>query len=206
MEKSMAKRGSTLRPVLALLLAFSFLCGCGPSMKPFAGRTLKKGEGVKMAILPFENLSKAQGAGKSMENFVLIEFLKHAPVKIVDPGEVGAVLSKERVRLATSIPKETLIALGKGLGVDLFMMGTVHDFDMQLATGAGGSGQIPVVAVSLRILDASSGDIVWASNAARRGNDRETVFGIGRIHSLNNLAEETASEFAKAFAASLKKS
>lgn len=86
------------------------------------------------------------------------------------------------------------------------MVGTLHDFDMQLATGAGGSGQIPVVAVSLRILDASTGEIVWASNVARRGNDRETVFGIGRIHSLNNLAEETAAELAKAFAASLKKS
>lgn len=206
MENSMVKRRSIPLPVLPLLLAAAFLCGCGPSLKSFAGKDLKRGEGVKMAILPFENLSKAQGAGKSMENFVLVEFLKHAGVRIVDPGEVAAILSKERVRLATSIPKETLIALGKGLGVDLFMVGTLHDFDMQLATGAGGSGQIPVVAVSLRILDASTGEIVWASNVARRGNDRETVFGIGRIHSLNNLAEETAAELAKAFAASLKKS
>lgn len=191
--------------IAALLLVSTCLLGCGPSLKPFAGANLKKGEGVKMAILPFENLSKTQGAGKSMESFVLVEFLKYAPVKVVDPGEVSAMLSKERVRLATSVPRETLISVGRGLGVDLFMMGTVHDFDMQLATGAGGSGQIPVVSMSLRILDASTGDIVWAGNASRRGSDRETVFGIGRIHSINNLAEETAAEMARAFSASLRK-
>lgn len=190
-----------LFPALAMVLS-----GCGPSLKPFAGSNLRKGEGIRMAVLPFENLSKAQGAGKSMESFILIEFLKAAPVRIVDPGEVAASLSKERVRLATSIPRETLIALGKELKVDLFLVGTVHDFDMQLASAGGGSGQVPVVAVSVRVLDAGMGDIVWASNVTRRGDDRETVFGIGRIHSLNDLAEEVASQLAKAFAASLKKS
>ncbi|MBI5576049.1 MAG: hypothetical protein HY896_06755 [Deltaproteobacteria bacterium] len=198
------RRSSRLR-IAALLLVSALLFGCGPTLKPFTGAGLRKGEGVKMAILPFENLSKTQGAGKSMESYILVELLKNAPVMVLDPGEVNAMLSKERVRLATSIPRETLVALGRGLGVDLFMMGTVHDFDMQIATGAGGSGQIPVVSMSLRILDASTGDIVWAGNASRRGSDRETVFGIGRIHSINNLAEETAAEMARAFSASLRK-
>jgi hypothetical protein len=204
MKTILSGRGILALPVLGLFLASAFLSGCAPSLKPYAGRNLKKGEGIRMAILPFENLSKTQGAGKSMENVVLVEFLKSGPVTIVDPGEVGAALSKERVRLTTSIPRETLVALGKGLGVDLFMMGTVHDYDMQLLTGAGTSGQVPVLAMSLRILDASTGEIVWAGNAARRGTDRETIFGIGRIHSLNNLAEETASQLAQAFAASLR--
>ncbi len=198
-------RRHLLAALAAILLAFPLFMACAPSMIPFAGKSLKAGEGVKMAILPFENLSKTQGAGKSMESFMLVEFLKYVPVKIADPGEVAAILSRERVRLATSISKETLAALGKGLGAELIMMGTVHDYDMQLATGAGGSGQIPVVAVSLRILNAASGEIVWAANAARRGSDRETVFGIGRIHTINNLAEDTAAELAKAFGASLGK-
>ncbi len=191
--------------VIPVVLFPIVLSGCGPSIKPFVGRNLKGGENVRMAILPFDNLSSSPGAGKSMESLVLIEFLKRSPVKIVDPGEVAAVLSKERIRIATSIPKETIRTLGAELGVGLLMMGVVHQYDMETATGAAGSGNIPVVAVTVRIIDAESGDIVWASTATRRGNDREIVFGIGKIQSLNTLAETTAAELAQAFADSFRK-
>lgn len=191
--------------VSAGVLCMIMLSGCGPSVKPFAGRNLKGGEQVKMAILSFDNLSKTQGAGKSMENIILTEFLKSSPVRIIDPGEVAAALSEERVRLATSIPRETVQALGKKLGVDLFMVGVVHEFEMQMASGAGGAGQVPFIAITLRIIDANTGDIVWAINAARSGSDKETVFGIGKIQSLNTLADDIAKQIATAFADSLRK-
>jgi len=186
----------------ALAFACLLLGGCAGTVKPYAGPGLRKGERAKMAILPFENLSKAPGAGKTLEGMVLVEFLKRGPVSVVDPGQVSEALSKERVRIATSMSKEALVAVANDLGVDLVLVGTLHEYDMQTGTGAGGSGQIPVLALTLRVLDAHAGEIVWAANAARRGTDRETVFGIGRVHSLNNLAEETAAEMAKAFAAS----
>ncbi len=204
MDRNIIKRMSNAVGITTALLLIA-LSGCGPSLKPFASRDLKGGEGARMAILPFDNLSATQGAGKSIESLVLIEFLKRSTVKVVDPGEVSAILSKERIRLATSIPKETIHTLGAGLGVGLLMMGTVHQYEMLTASGAGGSGNIPAVAVTLRIIDAESGDIVWASTVSRRGNDREIVFGIGKIQSLNQLAEETAMEFAQAFADSLRK-
>lgn len=191
------------RPAAAVVaLAALALGACATPVEPFAGPGLTKAEGTKMAILPFENLSKAPGAGKTLEGMVLVEFLKRAPITIVDPGEVSAALSNQRVRVATSISRETLEEVAKELGVDLLLVGTLHDYDMQTGAGTGGSSQVPVLAVTLRVLDARGGGIVWAANAARRGTDRETVFGIGRIHSLNALAEETAAEMARAFAAS----
>lgn len=202
MDRNIIRRMSNAGITTALLLIA--LSGCGPSLKPFASKDLKGGEGARMAILPFDNLSSTQGAGKSMEGLVLIEFLKRSTLKVVDPGEVSAALSKERIRLATSIPKETVRALGGGLGVGFLMMGTVHQYEMQSVSGAG-AGNIPVIALTVRIIDVESGDIVWASTITRRGNDRELVFGIGKIQSLNALAEETAMELAQAFADSIKK-
>jgi TolB-like protein len=203
MDRNSIRRMSHAVGIITALLLL-VLSACGPSIKPFASRELKGGEGVRMAILPFDNLSSTQGAGKSIEGLVLIEFLKRSTLKVVDPGEVQAVLSKERIRLATSIPKETVRTLGEGLGVRLLMMGTVHQYEMQAATGAG-AGNMPVIAISLRIIEVETGDIVWASTVTRRGNDRELVFGIGKIQSLNQLAEETAMELAQAFADSIKK-
>jgi curli biogenesis system outer membrane secretion channel CsgG len=85
------------------------------------------------------------------------------------------------------------------------MVGIVHEFDVMMMSGAGGTGQVPQIAVTLRIVDAATGQIVWAGNASRTGKDRETVFGMGRVDSLNTLAEMTAQELARAFAQSLGK-
>jgi TolB-like protein len=191
--------------IFAVLVLIAVLAGCsGGALEPYTSQSIKRGEGLKMAILPFDNLSDDQGAGKMMENLALVEFLKRSPTKIVDPGEVSSALIKERVRLATSIPKETLKRLGASLGVDLFLVGIVHECGIQRASGAGGSGEIPVVSLTLRILDAETGDIVWAISSARRGNDRETAFGMGRIDSLEQLAQSTAMELAKAYAESMR--
>jgi curli biogenesis system outer membrane secretion channel CsgG len=188
---------------MAVMLLSALLFGCGPSMRPFASKNLSGAEGLKMAILPFDNLSATQGAGKTMENLMLVEFLKNSPARIIDPGEMTEALSQERVRLATSIPKETIKRLGKSLGANFFIIGIVHEYQMQMASGAGGAGQVPVLSITMRIIDAENGEIVWAINAARRGNDRETVFGIGRVESIDRLAEETSREVAEAFARSL---
>lgn len=187
----------------AVALVLLTLAGCAPAVKPYASKAFRLKEGMKMAILPFDNLSKNTGAGKSIENIVLVEFLKRAPVTIVEPGEVAGALSQERVRIATSIPRETIKALGKRLGADLLMVGVIHDYDIQTSTGMGGTSAVPILSLTLRVMDTATGEIVWAGSTIRRGNDRETVFGIGRVESLSALAEQTASEMAKAFADTL---
>lgn len=191
---------STTINVLLLL----FLCaGCSaPSLTPFASSDLRAGS---MAILPFDNLSEAPGAGKTMENYVLVEFLKLPSLRIVEPGQVMAALSQARIRLATNIPRETVIQLGEDLGIDYLMVGIVHEYKLQRLTGAGGSGEVPVVSVSLRIVETKTGNIVWAVNVSRSGKDNETVFGMGRIQSINGLAANIAIELAQACASSLEK-
>ncbi len=190
---------SSYSTIICLIVILFLLAGCASSLTPYVSRDFEAG---KMAILPFDNLSESQGAAKTMENFVLIEFLKRSSLGIVEPGQVMAAISQARVRLATSIPKETVIQLGQDLEVDLFMIGVVHEYKMQRLTGAGGSGEIPVVSLSLRIIDSKTGNVVWAVNSNRRGNDRESVFGVGRVQSLNELAGHIAMELAQVWSSS----
>lgn len=187
--------------VLHCITLVLLLTGCSSmSLAPYASTNFRAG---KMAILPFDNLSTAQGAAKAMENFVLVEFLKITNLTVVEPGTVGASLSEERVRLATNISRETLVKLGAALGVDLIMIGVVNEYQMQRLSGASGSGETPVLSVSVRILDAKTGGIVWAVNASRSGNDAETIFGMGRIQSMHELAAVTAASLAESCADSL---
>ncbi|MBI5442705.1 MAG: hypothetical protein HY900_16015 [Deltaproteobacteria bacterium] len=175
--------------------------GCGGS-KPYARADLPQIPPAKIAVLPFDNLSEAKGAGKTMENILLVELLKHSPFRALDPGEVAEALSQERIRLATAIPKENLRNLGQKLGVPLVVVGIVYEYGLDTA-GSGGAAKLPIVAVTVRVLETATGEIVWASNVVRRGNDRETLFGVGREDSLLRLAEQTGREIAVAFAASV---
>lgn len=187
--------------VVSILVVLFLMSGCGfSSPPPFASMDFKAG---KLAILPFDNLSEAPGAAKTMENFILVEFLKIPDLSIFEPGEVGEAISRQRVRLATNIPQDVVLKIGESLNADLIMIGVVHDFQMQRLTGASGSGETPVLAASVRILDARTGGIVWATSVSRNGMDSESIFGIGRIRSLNQLAADTAAEIAGACRGSL---
>ena len=187
----------------AICLATLVLTGCGPkAAKPYTHPDLRRAEEVSVALLPFDNLTEDQGAAKTLESLTLVEFLKRAEarVRVVDPGEVNSVLLDLRIRVATSIPRETILALGERLGVDYLIGGVVHEYTMQRSTGGG--GEVPVVSLSLRIVDALDGEIVWALSSSRRGNDKESIFGIGRVDSLEQLAQQTVESMAEAFAKS----
>ncbi len=189
-----------------MLLLVLGLSACGrPVMKPFASPDLRSRSGLSIALLPFDNLTQDSRAGKTMENMVLVEFLKQVPssVRFVDPGEVNAALVDERIRVTTAIPGTAVKALGDRLGADLLLQGVVQGFEMQRVTSASGAGDVPVVSLSLRMVDTKTGEIVWALSSSRRGNDQEKVFGIGRVDSLEQLSQEVVGEMAAAFAKSL---
>lgn len=195
------KRIFVLISCAGVTLFLLLTAGCAkPHVRPFTSSSLKGGQGLKMAILPVDNLSRSANTGRSLDNILLVEFLKRVPATVIDPGEVAAAISDARVRLATSIPRETVKSLGKRLEVDFFVIGIVHEYEIQAVSGPGGTVSVPVITVTVRVLDAATGNIVWATNVTRRGNDRETVFGIGRIGSVSDLAERMAEELAEAFA------
>jgi len=194
-------------PSIAILVfAALSLAGCGgrfairPYTSPSVARTISGG----IAVLPFDNLSETRSAGKSIENMVLIELLKHSRVRFVNPGEVSQALQEERIRLATSISRESLRNLGLRLGVGAVVQGVVQEYALQRITAAGGSGEIPVVSITIRVLDVRSGDIVWAVTVTRRGNDHEKIFGIGRVDSLELLAQDVAETIARSFGKSIR--
>lgn len=138
----------------------------------------------KLAILPFSNYSGKEDAGKQITNAFLVELLKKPFLVLIEPGEVEKALREERVRSTDKIDFETAALLREKLGVDLIMIGAVNEYDyMQIE-----NRQIPRIGVSVRILDATDGSIVWAGIHSRKGDDTELVFGWGLVKSLTQLS------------------
>ena len=53
-------------------------------------------------------------------------------------------------------------------------------------------GDVPTLALALRVIDGHSGRVRWTDQRTRSGEDRETIFGWGRVTNLERLAQATA--------------
>jgi len=60
-------------------------------------------------------------------------------------------------------------------------------------------GDVPQVSLSLRLLAVPGGEVLWSGVHNRDGEDRETVFGLGRVESLESLATQTVMELVGTF-------
>lgn len=148
--------------------------------------------GGALAVLPPVNLTRNERASDIVLNALVVALLDAEAFDVVDPGAVESVISRRRIRLTDRLPLETIQGIGEELGVEHLMVGSVNEFNAV----EDRDGTIAVVSISLRIIRCADGKIAWASTHSRRGDDSESVFGIGRISSPEKLAADMARQMA----------
>jgi hypothetical protein len=108
----------------------------------------------------------------------------------VETGIVAAVLESLGVRTAGALSAEQLQTIGERLGVKRLLVGSV----LESGTVRTPEGDLPSVGVTLKLLDAATGRVVWTKMGFKSGADGETVFGWGREKSARRLAAQLANE------------
>ncbi len=170
----------------SLVLAFGLLLlGCASRQRMPIGSNQGMTDIRRVAIIPFENISREPDAGKKVTNVFLARLYEMNLVEVVDLGEVDPVLMEERVRLTGQVDLATLRKIAAKLKVQGIILGHVEEYKQIRVENY----QVPVVGVTVRMVDAGTGNIVWVSSVSRAGNDEETVFGRGRIISLTRLTQ-----------------
>jgi hypothetical protein len=147
------------------LLLVLVLVGCS-GLRPtrFANPKFDFGFVERVAVVPLENLSNDRAAGLRATRMIVTELLASGAVDVVEPGEVQAAL--ERLpKTSAGLSTESVVALGKALGVQGVIVGTVTDSD-QLRAGAA---TIPVVTLDLHLLETETGVPVWAATHTEKG-------------------------------------
>jgi len=194
-ERDHKKDEIKMRTKFLFLFLLTYSCSPRPTIYVKNKLLIKKGE--KIAILPFTNLTDTPGAGEKLSNLFLVEILRRGRISVVDPGIVESFLSKERIRLLDRLPPQSIEKIGSSLEVRYIVVGTVLEYHSLRV----GKYEIPYIALTLRVIDTEKGEIVFAASHTLSGRDRETIFGIGRITSLEKLskimAEEIASSLSK---------
>jgi TolB-like protein len=172
---------------------FLLIGGCAPAPRGYRSPDLVLHGDSRLAILPFDNLTGMEGASRQVYDVFLVEFLRAEAFSVIDPGEVERTLARERIRFTSELSREQVRKIGGELGASLLVQGAILEYGTRQVQGYA-VVEVPYATIMIKIIDAGSGEILWASTHSRNGNDTEMLFGFGRISSLNRLTAEMARE------------
>jgi TolB-like protein len=148
-----------------------------------------------VAVMPFEDLSGRVDVGEVFTRVFLAELVRSGSAEVVDPGSLSEAVERLQIRTTVAMTRAEMKSLADSLPCTHLLFGTVLD----AGTVRVADGDLPSVAATLRLVEASTGRIVWACEHSRTGEDNETLFGWGREHSrdrlLSKLAVEMITEF-----------
>ncbi len=129
----------------------------------------------QVAVLKFENNSQQTYAAERLRNIVMTEILALGLFDVVDKALVDMVLTEEVVGEQGGYNKATLRRMAKKLRVQALVVGSVDSYDIIRE----GSYSYPVVALTLRLVDGSTGEIIWQASGTASGYST-----IGRLFGL----------------------
>ncbi len=153
-----------------LIILILYVSGCsGASAVRYVNPDANFSYIRKIAILPFNNMSGDKFAGEKIRDTLSIEVMSRQVFDVVEQGEVRKALNAilpetgAEAGMTVEVDNEMLKLIGEKLGVQAVMLGSVDDY-------SGGSyGKGGAVSISLRMLDTSSGIVLWQSKVSVQG-------------------------------------
>jgi TolB-like protein len=176
---------------LIIVLGVMVLGGCSSNPQYFRSDAIIDQPG-SLAVLPLVNLSKYDEAGDIVMHNLLVQLLDSGLFDIVDPGLVDHAVLERRIRFTDRLPMPVLQELGDTLNADYILLGSVNEFDMI----TNRTETVPLVSISMRIVRTDTGKIFWAATHTRRGDDAESIFGLGRVATLERMTAITVKDIA----------
>lgn len=181
----------TASAVLLFLAALPFLAGCGSNLFAYRAADLEQYNIEKVAVFPMHNKAGYLEAGSIATNALITALSNYTDYTIEFEGL--SFLIRERIIIRGDVDLETLRRIHHQLGVDAVMIGDIEEYEVI----KGRKRQIPVVSMSLRMLEARSGRILYMGHLRKRGDDSELVLGFGRVNSPGELTRRITAELVK---------
>ena len=152
-------------------------------------------EKPRVAVLEFKNKADNSwwygGGGEAAQDVFVTELVKSGRFRVVDREQLNALMQEKNLALSGDIDPASAVQAGKLLGVQYLLTGALTEYGAT-DTSAHGSGVahkgkwVPgfgagkrtfVAAMNARIIDAETGEILWADEA--RGEDANFKLSIG---------------------------
>ncbi len=169
----------------SLFVALALVIGCSSGLRHYTNSPAL--EGIRrVAVIPFHNLTRDPVAGEVVTRIFLTELIRGRMFIVVEMGDVEDFMFQQRVKRKDFMNRTVLNLLRSRTGAEAAIMGTVNRFDYV--------GRVPVVSLTVRMVDTEDGHIIWKASAERNGDDYLKVLNLGKIRSLPRLCQVMARE------------
>jgi curli biogenesis system outer membrane secretion channel CsgG len=142
----------------------------------------------RIAVLEFKNKADNQwwyhGGAEAAQDVFVTELVKSGKFRVVEREQLEALMAEKNLTLSGDVDPSTAVRIGKLLGVNYILTGAVTEYG-NTDVGGGGFGVSAgkrkfVAAMNARLIDTSTGEIVWADEArAEEASVKVSVFGVG---------------------------
>lgn len=159
----------------SILLAFIF------ALAAFHGHTVTAFAKMRVAVSKFENKVKNQwwdpswNIGEGLAEMLTTELFKTGRVIVLERGAISDVVGEQQLGQTGLVRQETAAQTGQMLGAQVIVRGAITEFS-QRYKGAGGGIKGPVggvgvstesayVALDIRLIDATTGQVIASQSA-----------------------------------------
>lgn len=135
----------------------------------------------RIAVLEFTNKAdpswgwwRERGAA-AMQDVFITELVKSGKFRVIDRERLDLIMQAKKVSLSGEVDQSTAMQMGKLLGVEYLLVGAVteygktdpsaHGRGVKRLPGFGAGRSTFVAAANARIMNAETGEIVWADEA-----------------------------------------
>ena len=136
-----------------------------------------------VAVMPFDNLTGDRSAAVRVRDVFVTKLLATYGVYVIPTGEVVNAISQLGVVTPTNPTPEEVVKLAAKLKAEAVITGTLREY------GEVRSGQTSanVISVSLQMMEAQTGKVVWTASSTQGGVDIfDRLFG-GGGRPMNNI-------------------
>lgn len=136
----------------------------------------------RVAVFTFEDKSErswrwwdGKGPGDGMADMLTTELVKSGKYTVIERQEIARILEEQRMGQSGLVTPQSAAQIGKLLGVELAIMGAVTEFGYARGStggrirgiGVGVQKQEATVAVDVRFVNTTTGEILMADNVRK---------------------------------------
>ncbi len=153
-----------------------FVLACGRGLHYYINPKANLSYIKRVAILPLQNFTRDNLAHEKIRDILETELLRLGIFEVVDRGEIDATLRELRVRSPSEIDPKIIKRISQKLLVQAIFTGSVDEYRREQSGGLS----LPIVTISLKLIDTQSGKVIWQITASEKGGGALTrLFGVG---------------------------
>ena len=179
-----------MKIIVAFLVLVSFAACSSATSEVYKDPNMDFGTIQVVAVMPFLNLTREQQAAERVRDVFMNMLLATGGVYVLPAGEVARGISRAGISDPSGPSTEDLIKLAGIVKANAIFTGVVREYG-EVRSGTTAAN---VVSVSMRMLEAKSGKIVWSASSTKGGiNLGDRLFG-GGGEPLNDVTEKAVND------------